>query len=232
AKGAGIFCQWKSRLLFIGLYELLVLSGYIFQNDSISPFLGSSFESFNFGGTVTNNIHAPVSELHITKMAKLLNQYLKRCSNKPWGYRCYNSFSKGLYPVVAVDFLNHPSQKYRHINIHHFASYILSIITSLDVTREKDVKCLWTLVERLPNYETIASNITPKPITFGQLKGLIRLLLTVAARTESHIPCYALGVYALSEAKETALQIMKNGHKEEIRKQESSTVNKKKAELI
>jgi hypothetical protein len=165
----------------------------------------------------------------------LLNQYFKRCSNKPWGYRCYNSFSKGLYPIVPLDLLNHPSQKHRHINIHHFASHILALITSLNVIKEENMKSLWSLVERLSTYEKMTKNISPIPITFNQLMGLtnyedgqyFRLLLTIAARMEKHVPCYTLGVYTLSEA----LQIMKSGLKEEIRKQQLLIVNKRKAEL-
>ncbi|KAI9265766.1 hypothetical protein EDC94DRAFT_604043 [Helicostylum pulchrum] len=207
--------------IFVGLYELLIVSGYILHNDSISPFLGSSFAKFHFGNTVARNIHVLEAEVPITKTARSLNQYFKRCSNKPWGYRCY------------------PSQKHRHMNTHHFASYILALITSVNVIKEADVESLWYLAERLPTYETIAKTISPKSITFDQLMGVtnneggqyFRLLLDVATRMEKHVPSYTLGVYSLSEAKEAALQIMKSGLKEEIKKQQLLIVSKRKAEF-
>ncbi|GAA5799117.1 hypothetical protein HPULCUR_004526 [Helicostylum pulchrum] len=158
--------------IFVGLYELLIVSGYILHNDSISPFLGSSFAKFRFGNTVARNIHVLEAEVPTTKTTRLLNQYFKRCSNKPWGYRCYNSFSKGFYPIVPLDLLNHPSQKHRHMNTHHFASYILALITSVNIIKEADAESLWSLVERLPTYEKIAKTISPKPITFDQLMGV------------------------------------------------------------
>jgi hypothetical protein len=43
--------------IFVGLYELLIVSGYILQNDLISPFLGNSFGKFHFGSTIAKNIH-------------------------------------------------------------------------------------------------------------------------------------------------------------------------------
>ncbi|KAG0948150.1 hypothetical protein G6F57_001862 [Rhizopus arrhizus] len=100
---------------------------------------------------------------------------------------------------------------------------------------DKAVEKFLQAVERLPTYEEMTKNISPMPITFNQLMGLtnhedgqyFRLLLTIAARMEKHVPCYTLGVYTLSEA----LQIMKSGLKEEIRKQQLLIVNKRKAEL-
>ncbi|KAI9262617.1 hypothetical protein EDC94DRAFT_608634 [Helicostylum pulchrum] len=199
--------------IFVGLYELLIVSGYILHNDSISPFLGSSFAKFRFGNTVARNIHVLEADVPTTKTTRLLNQYFKRCSNKPWGYRCYNS------------------QKHRHMNTHHFASYILALITSVNIIKEADAESLWSLVERLPTYEKIAKTISPKPITFDQLMGYFRLLLDVATRMEKHVPSYTLGIYTLSEAKEAALQIMKSGLKEEIKKQHLLIVSKRKAEF-
>ncbi|KAG0750494.1 hypothetical protein G6F62_001328 [Rhizopus arrhizus] len=100
---------------------------------------------------------------------------------------------------------------------------------------DKAVEKFLQAVERLPTYEEMTKNISSMPITFNQLMGLtnyedgqyFRLLLTIAARMEKHVPCYTLGVYTLSEA----LQIMKSGLKEEIRKQQLLIVNKRKAEL-
>lgn len=178
--------------IFVELYELLIVSGYILQNNSISPFLGRSFGKFHFGSTTAKNIHVLDTNVPVMKTARLLNQYFKRCSDKPWGYRCFTSFSKGLYPIVPLDFLNHPSQKHRRMNVHHFASHILATITSSNVIREENVTSLWSLVERLPTYENMTKNISPKPITFDQLLGLtngedgqyFRSLFTITAKID------------------------------------------------
>lgn len=157
-------------LIFVGLYELLVASGYIIQNGSIGPFLGSSFGKLHLVSTTAKRIYVPEADVPIMKTARLLNQYFK-CSDKPWGYRCLASFSKRFYPIVPLEFLNHPSQKHKHTNVHHIASHILEIITSGNVIREENMTSFWSLVELLPMYENTTKNISPKPITFDQLMG-------------------------------------------------------------
>lgn len=86
--------QFKELSIFIGLYELLVVGGYLLQNGIITPFLGSWLGSINLGDTTTSQVHIVSCNLPVVRTSRLLNQYLKRCSNNSLGYYCFNTFSK------------------------------------------------------------------------------------------------------------------------------------------
>lgn len=132
--------QFKEFSIFIGLYELLIVGGYILKNNIITAFLGSSLGNNYLEDTTTNEIHVVSSKLPTIKTSRILNQCLKRCPNKPWGYHCLASFSKEFYPIVAIDYLNHSSQKYRKINNHHFASNVLALISFPNAIKQEDIK--------------------------------------------------------------------------------------------
>lgn len=220
--------QFKELSIFIGLYELLVVGGYILKDNTITPFLGSSLGNNHLEDTTTNEIHVVTSKLPIIKTSRILNQYLKRCSNNPWSYHCFASFSKDFYPIVATDYLNHSSQRHRSVNTHHLASNVLALISSTNVIKEEDIRSLWSLVTRLPPYEAMVKNENTRPITFTQLAALssnangqyFKSILDIVASIESIVPCYMLGAYGHNETRKITLQIMKNGLKEEIRKQQ------------
>jgi hypothetical protein len=54
--------QFKEFSIFIGLYELLIVGGYILKNNIITPSLGSSLGNNYLEDTTTNEIHVVSSK--------------------------------------------------------------------------------------------------------------------------------------------------------------------------
>lgn len=121
---------FKEVSIFITLYELLVVGGYVIKDNMIILLLDSSLGSLDLPDSTSNNIIIPISRLQVIKTERLLNQYFKRCSFNLWGYHSMLSVTRGFMPIIPVSYMSHYSQKHRNTNMHHLASKVLSLISS------------------------------------------------------------------------------------------------------
>lgn len=150
-----------------------------------------------------------------------------------------SSYVMGFYPINPLDFQNHPGQKNRPINVHHFAFSVLALICSNSIITGDRIDQLWSMVQRIPTFNTIVKRIEQqKPINFQQLEdlscsndGVFFSSLDVASKLEKNSLCFSVGVYGVVDAKAIALNIMKSGLKSEIKKQQAEIIKKRKTSI-
>ncbi|RCH78397.1 hypothetical protein CU097_000951, partial [Rhizopus azygosporus] len=67
--------SYKEVSIFIELYELLVVGGYILLNDDLTPFLGSSLGNIGVDYDESSQIYIPTSQQPFINTRRLMTQY-------------------------------------------------------------------------------------------------------------------------------------------------------------
>lgn len=138
----------------------------------------------------------------------------------PWGFYSASAFAKGFTPVVPIAYLNHVSQKKKGITVHHFASKLLSTITTNKIIKPKTMVDLWLFMIDIPLFINLlrANSLTTN---FRELNTLLqefgnhvyfRYLVGICAYIEKKVDkkCqFFCTMYSLTDAKNIALKIGK-----------------------
>ncbi|CEP17438.1 hypothetical protein [Parasitella parasitica] len=226
--------------IFIGHYEFLVVSGFLNRNGTLMPFLGSSMHKFNLREEVSTRIDVPTTASPNVRTIRLLSQFVKRRSHELWGIHCLRSYLQGFYPISAVSFSNHLSQKHKQINNQHFTSQVLHLISNELVIKTQHLTSLWSLLQRMAIFKKMTKNAGTTPTNFSQLsqhlrqeneKSAFASINRLLASIEGKVPCFFLSMYTEAEAKKVALGIMEGGLREKINKQHDQILESAKKQL-
>ncbi|EIE90149.1 hypothetical protein RO3G_14860 [Rhizopus delemar RA 99-880] len=230
---------FKEISVYFGMIELLIVGGYVFTGGDLVPFLGSSLGNFEFQDESTCEILIPTTQQPYMNTERLLDQYFKHCSYKLWGYHCLNSYLKKFMPIIPVHFYGHASQKHKAFNIHHFASELLYVLCSKQAITKDMMAELWLSFTRTNFYETAVNGAYI--VNFREMKDYldvqeaknvyVKLLVKVAVEMEAKCPNYPAVIFGLDNGRKNALDIMTDGLKEAIRKQNVANVMTRKKEL-
>lgn len=142
--------------------------GFYITDNSSYLLLGSSLGAWKHGEFLSKEIYILND---ITKMIytspRILNQYNRRNSHKPWGFYSARSFAKGYTPILPISFINHHSQRKKNITTAHLASKILYAITAPQIITENDLIDLFlffagstVFINTCKNKQRIAINFT------------------------------------------------------------------------
>ncbi|CAO3619999.1 unnamed protein product [Mucor hiemalis] len=236
--------QFQEISIFIGFYELLVTSGYIAIDSLITPFLGTAITSHaQLNEQHTEDIYLCNNVPTVTNTARLLRQYLKHQSHMPWGFYSASAFAKGFTPVVPIAYLNHVSQKKKGITVHHFASKLLSTITTNKIIKPKTMVDLWLFMIKIPLFIKVSRANSFQTINFEELNILLqesdnhvyfRYLVGICAHIEKSVQQKSQffgTMYSLTDAKNIALNIGKGGLFGDIKKTNEAQVKEMKRAL-
>lgn len=225
--------------IFAGYYELLIVGVYFHKNGSTIPFLGSSVDQFTLVEEETQIINVPAIASNYVATTRLLSQYMKCHSHHFWGIHCASSYSKGVYPISPIEYMNHACKKIsRKTNNHHFFSSMLHLITSPKAIKDDHMEDLWSVFILLLFYQklmegaTTATNFIEMSAALnttsidGPLISIIHILGEIQAKT----PCFFLFLHDETKARRIALQLKKSMNKT-IRDQHAAIVKKRYKDL-
>ncbi|KAI9274979.1 hypothetical protein EDC94DRAFT_632264 [Helicostylum pulchrum] len=139
------------------------------------------------------------------------DQYFKSCSYKLWDYHSLHTYLKEFIPIIPVHFYGHASQKHKAFNIYHFASELLYLFFT---------------------HTTFYGNAMKNYLDGQEAKYVyVKLLVKVAIEMEAKCPNYPAGIFGFDNERKNALDIIMDGLKETIRKQNVANVMTRKKEL-
>ncbi|KAG1126590.1 hypothetical protein G6F42_007666 [Rhizopus arrhizus] len=210
-----------------------------FTGGNLVPFLGSSLGNFEFQDESTCEMLIPTAQQPYMNTERLLDQYFKNCLYKFWGYHCLHSYLKKFMPIIPVHFYGHASQKHKAFNIYHFVSELLYVLCSKQAITKNRMAEMWLSFTRTTFYEKAVNGAYI--VNFQEMKNYldgqkaknvyVKLLVKVAIEMEAKCPNYPAGIFGLDNGRKNALDIMMNGLKETIRKQNVANVMTRKKEL-
>lgn len=199
--------------IFAGCYELLVVGEYLYENGSMTPFLGSSVDKPKLVEEETKIINVPTIALNYIATTRSLNQYMKRRSHQLRGIHCTGSYFKGFYPISAIEYMNYACQKFsRKMENHHFFSSVLHLITSLKAINDEHMEGLWSVFIRLPFYQKLMDSATAitnlieisTALNANNNNSLLIPITCILGVTQSRVPCF-FSLYNEAKAKKIAL---------------------------
>ncbi|KAF1800375.1 hypothetical protein V8B55DRAFT_1340734 [Mucor lusitanicus] len=106
---------FELSLIVDGCIELLVVGGLaVINGGSAEPFLGSSVKPLNRakvldGDLIARKIFVPTNPKATIQTERLLRQYYKRDSCKPWSFHLEELYSIGFHPIHPLHAGDHPS---------------------------------------------------------------------------------------------------------------------------
>ena len=159
--------------IYFGIYELLLTSGYIATNDCTIPFLGSAI-TMQLNEQCTEEIYIDTCGPIVINTERLLRQYMKLHSYKPWGFYSLDAFTKGFTPVIPISYHGHVSQKNKDITVHHFASRLLSIVSSNKIITKEMMVDLWLFMVQIPLFTKVSRTNNLQSINFKELNVLLK----------------------------------------------------------
>lgn len=185
--------------IFAGYYELLIVGGYFHRNGSTMPFLGSSVDQLKLAEEETQMINVPIVASNYIATTRSLTQYMKRHSHQLWRIHCAGSYSKGFYPISAIEYMNHACEKFsRKTDNHHFSSCVLHMITSPKAIKDDHMESLWSVFIRLPFYQELmedtksATNFTEMSATLNatNIDSLLISIIHILGEMQTRVPCF------------------------------------------
>ncbi|KAI9480821.1 MAG: hypothetical protein EXX96DRAFT_634515 [Benjaminiella poitrasii] len=219
--------------------QLLMVGGYVFIGGNLVPFLGSFLENFEFQDESSCEILIPTAQQPYMNTERLLDQYFKNCSYQLWSYHCLHSYLKKFIPIIPVHFYGHASQKHKTFNIYHFASELLYILCSKQAITKDMIAELWLSFTRTTFYENAINGAYI--VNFQEMKNYLdgqeaknvyaKLLVKVAIEMEAKCPNYPASIFGLGNGRKNALDVMMDGLKETIRKQNVANAMTRKKEF-
>lgn len=226
---------FKETSIYFGMTELLMVGGYVFTGGDLIRFLGSSLGNFEFQDQST----CETAQQPYMNTERLLNQYFKDCSYKLRGYHSLHSYLKKFIPIIPVHFYGHTSQKHKAFNIYHFASELLYVLCRKQAITHDMIAELWLSFTRTTFYEKAVngSYITNFQEMKNYLDGqeakyvYVKLLVKIVVEMEAKCPNYPTGIFGLDNGRKNALDLMMDGLKENIRKENATNVMTGKKEL-
>ncbi|KAI7871951.1 uncharacterized protein EV154DRAFT_431504 [Mucor mucedo] len=178
--------------IYFGIYELLLTSEYIATNDCILPFLGSAI-TMQLNEQCTEEIYIYTCGPIVINTERLLKHYIKFRSYKPWEFYSLDAFTKGFTPVIPIYYHGHVSQKNKDITVYHFASRILSIVSSNQIITKEMMVDLWLFMVQIPLFTKVSriNNLqkqSSKYVDFGYLVGIYAYIEEKLNRRVSSFP--------------------------------------------
>ncbi|CAO3637053.1 unnamed protein product [Mucor hiemalis] len=236
--------QFFEISIYFGIYELLVTSGYISTNTSITPFLGSAISSIQPDEQCTEKIYVDTCRSMAISTERLLRQYMKMHSYKLWGFYSLDAFKKGFTPVVPISYHAHVSQKNKKVTVHHFASKLLSIVTNGKIITEEIMANLWSFMVQSPLFTKVSKTNNWPAVNFKELDALLKqsnghvyfgYLVGISGDIEEKVKQksqFISNIYSQTTAKDIALKIGKGGLFEDIKKTNDALLKEMKKSLI
>ncbi|KAI7888949.1 uncharacterized protein EV154DRAFT_516024 [Mucor mucedo] len=229
--------------IYFGIYELLLTSGYIATNDCIIPFLGSAI-TMQLNEQCTEEIYIDTCGPIVINTERLLRQYMKLHSYKPWGFYSLDAFTKGFTPVIPISYHGHVSQKNKDITVHHFASRLLSIVSSNKIITKEMMVDLWLFMVQIPLFTKVSRTNNLQSINFKELDVLLKqsnkyvyfdYLVGISAYIEERAEQksqFISNMYSQTATKDIALKIGKGGLFGDIKKTNDALMKVMKKALM
>lgn len=143
-------------------------------------------------------------------------------------------------PISPLHMMDHKSQKDKDINAHHFASKLLCLVSSRKWITADDVLNVFLFLASSSKFRDICIQSNYYAINFSDFKmvldGLMNkpvylsFLVNFAASIEEAVnqvgSCYVFNLHTIGDLSKKALNVMKNGLKGELDKENSKIVAK------
>lgn len=146
-----------------------------------------------------------------------MNQYHKRDSHRLWGFHSLKSFTAGRTPISPLHLIDHNSQKNKEQDIYHFASKLLFLVTSPDLTTKSEMVTLFLFFARpkfflkycqgrnalnFNDFQQLLQESSKAPI---YLSFLVGVAATIERIVNNYEACYVFSM--LENAKDISLKI-------------------------